>query len=108
MAKESSQEALIRWKKLELLQSHYSSFNVFLEEAMSHLGFGVTEIQADIGNFLQYGPHYLMIQAQRSQAKTTITACFAVWALIHEPVLVFLLCLLVVRRPMKSAHLSSD
>ena len=85
MAKESSQEALIRWKKLELLQSHYSSFNVFLEEAMSHLGFGVTEIQADIGNFLQYGPHYLMIQAQRSQAKTTITACFAVWALIHEP-----------------------
>lgn len=85
MAKETSQEALLRWKKLELLQKHYASFIPFLEDAMAHLGFGVTEIQEDIANFLQYGPAYLMIQAQRSQAKTTITACFAVWSLIHQP-----------------------
>ena len=26
-----------------------------------------------------------MIQAQRGQAKTTITACYAVWRIIHEP-----------------------
>lgn len=85
MARESPQLALTRWKKLELLQGHYKSFLLFLEDAMAHLGFGVTEIQEDIANFLQYGPAYLMVQAQRSQAKTTITACFAVWSLIHEP-----------------------
>src|SRR5574337_164733 len=85
MARESPQLALTRWKKLDLLQRHYKSFFLFLEDAMAHLGFGVTEIQEDIANFLQYGPAYLMVQAQRSQAKTTITACFAVWSLIHEP-----------------------
>src|SRR5699024_7877706 len=39
----------------------------------------------DMGDYLQHGPHYLMIQAQRGQAKTTITAAFAVWCLIHNP-----------------------
>lgn len=85
MARETAEEAVLRWNKLELLQAHYKSFNDFLVDAMEYLGFSTTEIQHDIANFLQYGPHYLMVQAQRSQAKTTITACFAVWSLIHDP-----------------------
>lgn len=52
---------------------------------MAELGFDVTEQQHDIGNWIAYGPQYLMVQAQRSQAKTTIAACFAVWSLIHMP-----------------------
>jgi hypothetical protein len=49
------------------------------------MGFQCSEVQKDIGNFLEFGPQYLMIQAQRSQAKTTIVAIYAVWCLIHDP-----------------------
>lgn len=70
---------------LELLQAAYPTFKPFLHDVMAELGFTTTAIQEDIGDFLQYGPHYLMVQAQRGQAKTTITAAFAVWCLIHNP-----------------------
>lgn len=52
---------------------------------MLHLGFTASEVQHDIGSFLAHGPQYIMVQAQRGQAKTTITAIFAVWCLIHDP-----------------------
>lgn len=83
--REGAEEALLRWRKLELLQQEYSSFRPFLDDAMLHLGFECSEVQHDIGSFLEHGPQYLMIQAQRGQAKTTITAIFAVWCLIHHP-----------------------
>lgn len=83
--RESTEEALVRWRKLELLQQEYSSFRPFLDDAMLHLGFETSEVQHDIGSFLEHGPQYAMIQAQRGQAKTTITAIFAVWTLIHNP-----------------------
>ncbi|MCA3159546.1 MAG: phage terminase large subunit [Burkholderiales bacterium] len=84
-SRESAEAALKRWKQLELLQQEYRSFGTFLEDAMAHLGFPTSPVQFDIGNFLAHGPQYSMIQAQRGQAKTTITAAFAVWTLIHEP-----------------------
>jgi len=74
-----------RWAQLELLQEHYAQFTPFLEDVMTELGFSTTEIQKDIGAFMEHGPQYLMVQAQRSQAKTTIAAAFAVWCLIHSP-----------------------
>jgi hypothetical protein len=52
---------------------------------MAELGFSASEVQEDIANYMAYGPQYLMVQAQRSQAKTTIVALFAVWCLIHSP-----------------------
>jgi hypothetical protein len=67
------------------VQQHYSSFIPFLEDVMDELGFSTTEIQKDIGGYIAYGPQYLMVQAQRSQAKTTIAAAFAVWYLLHNP-----------------------
>lgn len=84
-AREGADLANARWAKLRLLQEHYARFADFLSDAMAELGFGVTEQQADLAEWIAYGPQYLMAQAQRAQAKTTIAACFAVWALIHQP-----------------------
>jgi hypothetical protein len=83
--RESAEDALIRWRQLELLQKEYAEFSTFLEDAMHFLGFSISELQLDIGQFLAYGPQYIMVQAQRGQAKTTITAIYAVWCLIHDP-----------------------
>lgn len=84
-ARENVQLAKSRWDQLELVQQHYASFIPFLEDVMEELGFSTTEIQKDIGGYIAYGPQYLMVQAQRSQAKTTIAAAFAVWYLLHNP-----------------------
>jgi len=84
-AREDSQAAELRWKRLGLLQEHYKHFSDFLEDVMSELGFSTTEIQQDIGAYMEHGPQNLMVQAQRGQAKTTIAAAFAVWCLIHSP-----------------------
>lgn len=74
-----------RLAQLELLQSEFKNFIPFLMTAMKFLGFDTSWLQKDIANFLEFGPQYLMVQAQRGQAKTTITAIFAVWCLIHKP-----------------------
>lgn len=84
-ARESAELAELRWEQLTALQAHYSEFIPFLEDVMAELGFSTTDIQKDIGGYIAYGPQYLMVQAQRSQAKTTIAAAFAVWFLIHNP-----------------------
>lgn len=84
-ARESATDAAKRWERLLALQRHYSEFVPFLEDVMELLGFSTTELQRDIARFMAYGPQYLMVQAQRSQAKTTIAAAFAVWDLIHKP-----------------------
>lgn len=84
-ARESLELAQARWEHLTLVQKHYASFIPFLEDVMLELGFSTTEIQKDIGGYIAYGPQYLMVQAQRSQAKTTIAAAFAVWYLLHNP-----------------------
>lgn len=83
---EVQQAALKRWNDLDALRTHYSDFKDFLYDAMTELmGFDCTDVQLDIGDYLQDGPRYSMIQAQRSQAKSTIVAMFAVWRLIHNP-----------------------
>lgn len=84
--RESEEQALARWAELEALQEHYVEFIDFLYDVITDLmNYTCTELQLDIARFLQYGPLYSMIQAQRGQAKTTITACYAVWRLIHDP-----------------------
>lgn len=54
---------------LDLVREAYPTFVPFLHDVMEELGFSTTRIQEDIAEFLEYGPHYLMIQAQRGQAK---------------------------------------
>lgn len=84
-ANESESLSHARWAKLTILQNHYRSFIPFLEDGMHELGFAATEIQREIGAWMEHGPQYLMVQAQRGQAKTTVAALFAVWCLIHSP-----------------------
>ena len=79
MARESTEQALKRWKDLTALQEHYTNFSDFLHDIQSEVyGWETSEIQYNIGDFLQHGGDAIMIQAQRSQAKTNITAKFAV------------------------------
>ena len=75
-----------RWEQLVVLQENYPDFKEFLYDVITGLmGFDCTPLQLDIAEYLWKGPLYRMIQAQRGQAKTTITAVYAVWRLIHEP-----------------------
>lgn len=74
-----------RQQQLRVLQKTFPTFDSFLRVSMKLLGFDTTPVQLDIGRYLEFGPTNLMIQAQRSQAKSTITAIFAVWYLIHNP-----------------------
>tara|TARA_R110000822_G_scaffold310397_1_gene443038 strand:- start:2711 stop:4819 length:2109 start_codon:yes stop_codon:yes gene_type:complete len=78
-------ETVLRWAEVEALRSHYAQFEDFLYDCMTELmGFKCSELQIDIGRYLQSDIRYGMIQAQRSQAKSTIVAIFAVWQLIHD------------------------
>ncbi|AMM44666.1 DNA packaging protein [Xanthomonas phage f20-Xaj] len=83
--RESAEAADIRRKKLELLQNHYRHFATFMRDIMKVLGFEPTWMQYDIANYMQYGPHLAMVQAQRGEAKSTIAAIYAVFCLIHDP-----------------------
>lgn len=75
-----------RWKQLRLLQDAYPEFNEFLYDVITGLmGFSCTSNQIDMADYLQHGNQYRMIQAQRGQAKTTVTAAYAVWRLINDP-----------------------
>ncbi len=75
-----------RWRELDLLREEYKDFKPFLYDVITGLlGFDCTPLQLDIADYLATGPLYRMIQAQRGQAKTTITACYAVWRIIHDP-----------------------
>jgi hypothetical protein len=75
-----------RWAELHALQTEYARFPDFLYDVITGLlGFQCTPMQLDIAEYLEKGPVYRMIQAQRGEAKTTITAIYAVWRLIHNP-----------------------
>ncbi len=47
----------------------------------------MTKVQLDICDFLQHGSRLRMIQAQRGEGKTYITAFYCIWRLIHDPTL---------------------
>jgi hypothetical protein len=84
-ARESQDQAAVRWSLLKAVQGHYPDFIPFLEDVMEELGFSTSDIQKDIAGYIAYGPQHLMVQAQRGQAKTTIVAAYAVWELLHNP-----------------------
>lgn len=77
--------ATARHEQLAIVQDAYPEFIPFLEDVMADLGFGTTDVQKDIGSYMAYGPQYLMVEAQRGQAKSTIAAAFAVWSLLQNP-----------------------
>lgn len=84
--RESAEQAEARWHDLELLQAHYDTFDKLLVDVIEDfMGFTCSDLQIDIGDWVANGPQYRMVQAQRGQAKTTITAIYAVYKLIHDP-----------------------
>ena len=84
--RETESQALERWHDLELLQRHYANFEDLVVDVIEDLmGFTCTDIQLDISSYIAHGPQYRMVQAQRGEAKTTLTAIYAVWRLIHNP-----------------------
>lgn len=75
-----------RWADLDLLREEYKHFKPFIFDVMTGLmGFECSDVQLDIAEFLEFGPQERMIQAQRGQAKTTVTSAYAVWRLMHNP-----------------------
>ena len=84
--RENAEQAAARWEDLELLQEHYAEFSDFLIDVIEgFMKFNCSDIQIDIGEWIAHGPQYRMVQAQRGQAKTTITAAYAVWKMIMDP-----------------------
>ena len=75
-----------RWKDLDLLRAEYPSFKTFCYDVITGLmGFPCSDIQLDIAEYLEFGPKERMLQAQRGQSKTTLSAAYAAWRLIHAP-----------------------
>lgn len=82
---DTEKESARRWSEIEALREHYALFEDFLHDCMTELmGFQCSDLQIDIGRFLASDVQYGMVQAQRSQAKSTIVAIYAVWQLIHD------------------------
>ena len=79
-------ERLERWNAVHQLRAEYVDFKDFLYDAMTDLlGFTCSDIQEDIAEFLaDESCDNIMVQAQRSQAKSTIIAIYGVWKLIHN------------------------
>jgi len=63
----------------------FREFKDFAEVGMQKLGFKLSEIQADISEYMQYGARKRMVQAQRGQAKSTLAALYCIWLLIQKP-----------------------
>lgn len=67
-----------------MFASTFNSFPEFAELGMKFLGFGISDMQLDIADYMQNGPRKRMVQAQRGEAKSTLAALYAVWCLIQD------------------------
>jgi hypothetical protein len=90
----TKQDQLERRQALEEVQETFKynvkGFLLFAQVIINELIRGnpdLNRVQSDICKWLFLGPKYRMIQAQRGQAKTTLTAIYAVFRLIHNPIL---------------------
>lgn len=67
-----------------MLGAVFKRFRDFAYLGMRFLGFELTDMQADIADFMQYGPRKKMVMAQRGEAKSTLAALYTVWNLIQD------------------------
>lgn len=75
-----------RWNDLEAVANHYKDFRDFYYDcSVDLLGFVPTDMQLDIADYVANSALYGMVQAQRGEAKTTITGCYAVWCIVQDP-----------------------
>lgn len=74
-----------RYQIAAMMAEHYSDFRDFAADGMVFLGFGLTNMQEDIADFMQNGPRLRMVMAQRGEAKSTLAALYAVWSFMQKP-----------------------
>ncbi len=74
-----------RFMHAAAVAEHYACFRDFAEDGMQFLGFPLTDMQADISDYMADGPRLRMVMAQRGEAKSTLAALLAVWRLIQRP-----------------------
>src|SRR5690625_1304286 len=74
-----------RFERARLMRDAYPVFRDFCKDAMAFLGFKMTWMQADIADWMQYGPPKQMTQAQRGEAKSTVACIYGVWCLVQDP-----------------------
>lgn len=74
-----------RFAIAHIVREEYESFEDFALEGMKYLGFDLTDMQADIAEFMQNGPRLRMVMAQRGEAKSTLAALYAVWRIVQDP-----------------------
>lgn len=74
-----------RFRHAAAVAAHYPTFESFAIDGMAFLGFPLTDMQADISEFMENGPRLRMVMAQRGEAKSTLAALYAVWRLVQRP-----------------------
>lgn len=73
-----------RFAHAAAVASQYENFVDFAYDGMAFLGFDLTNMQADIAEFMEAGPRLRMVMAQRGEAKSTLAALYAVWRIIQR------------------------
>lgn len=73
-----------RFAHAAAIAAHYDNFVDFAYDGMAFLGFPLTDMQADIAEFMEAGPRLRMVMAQRGEAKSTLAALYAVWRIIQR------------------------
>lgn len=74
----------LRFAHAAAVAEQYQNFREFAEDGMAYLGFPLTNMQADISEFMEQGPRLRMVMAQRGEAKSTLAALYAVWRLVQR------------------------
>lgn len=76
-----------RFDTAHLVRDHYSgNFPLFLEDYFAFLGFKLSEMQADIAEFMQdESARKKCVMAGRGEAKSTIAQGYALWKLTQDP-----------------------
>jgi hypothetical protein len=84
----TAEQIAARMQDARIVANHFKYFEDFYRVVSVELiGFEPSDMQYDIARFVAYGPDYCMVQAQRGEAKSTITACYAIWSLMQDPTL---------------------
>lgn len=74
-----------RFKIALFMQEEYKSFPEFANLGMMYLGYNITWMQSDIADYMANSPKYRMVMSQRGEAKSTLSALYAIWRIIQDP-----------------------
>lgn len=73
-----------RLRKALLVKEHYADFLTFAHDAILQLGFTMTDMQADMSEYIAYGPSSRLVMAQRGEAKSTFGCIYGVWQIVQD------------------------